>query len=147
MLRIARSCAFVALAALAACCSQGPEAQQAPTTPAAAEAKDAPADDWPGPPIHAAFLADGSLRIVLTAPTGGHAFAVESVDATSERATIRCAHTPPAHDAIVTQVVTEHAVLVDAAKLLPSPREVVVVCSTTGADGKPIVREAWKQSD
>jgi hypothetical protein len=143
-LRISLGLSAFAFAAIAACSSpEGEVPTVSPTQPSPA----APAEDWPGPPVHATFLADGSLRIVLTAPTGGHAFAVESVDATAERATVRCAHTPPAHDAIVTQVVTEHAVLVDAAKLTPPPREVAVVCSTPGPYGKPITREVWKQAN
>ena len=133
----------IAFAAIAACSSPD---NGAPTAPPQLPAPAMPAEDWPGPPVHAAFLADGSLRIVLTAPTGGHEFVVESVGTTGESATIRCAHTPPARDAIVTQVVTEHAVLVDGAKLPTSSREVVVVCSTPGPYGKPITREVWKQA-
>lgn len=143
-LRLSLACATLLLAAYSACSAQ--ESAAPIGSPSHSEPSD-PAEDWPGPPVHAAFLADGSLRIVLTAPTGGHAFVLESVDATNGRATVRCAHTPPTHDAVVTQVVTEHAVLVDAAKLPPSSREFVVVCSTTGVDGKPIVSAAWKQSN
>lgn len=142
-LRMPLGLSAFAFAAIAACSS--PE-RDATTVVAEQPAPAGPAEDWPGPPVHATFLADGSLRIVMTTPTGGHTFAVESVDATSERATIRCAHTPPAPDAIVTQVVTEHAVLVDAAKLPPSARDVVVSCSTPGPDGKPMTREVWKQA-
>ena len=135
----------LALALAAGCSSPQQPAQPAPTeatTPAAPVA-----DDWIGPPVHASFLADGSLRIVLTAPTGGHAFAVRSVDVANGCATVLCAHTPPPPDAIVTQVVTEHAVLVKAAKLPVATREVVIVCSTRDSDGQTVLREVWKQAN
>lgn len=131
---------FVVAFALAAGCSS-PE-QPAPTAPAVPVG-----DDWIGPPVHASFLADGSLRIVLTAPTGGHAFAVRSVDVADGRATVLCAHTPPQPDAIVTQVVTEHAVLVESVKLPAATREVSIVCSTRGSDGQTVLREVWKHTN
>jgi hypothetical protein len=145
MLRSTQFSPLLALALATGCSSPEQPAQPAPTeatTPAQPVA-----DDWSGPPVHASFLADGSLRIVLTAPTGGHAFAVRSVDVANGCATVLCAHTPPPPDAIVTQVVTEHAVLVESAKLPTAMHEVTVVCSTRSSDGQTILREVWKQTN
>lgn len=132
--------------ALAAACSSPEQPSQPPTQENTAPANPV-GDDWIGPPVHASFLADGSLRIVLTAATGGHAFVVRSVDVADGRATVLCAHTPPQPDAIVTQVVTEHAVLVEAAKFPAATREVVIVCSTRGSDGQTVLREVWKHTN
>jgi hypothetical protein len=132
--------------ALATGCSS-PEQPSQPTPTETTTTAQPIADDWTGPPVHASFLADGSLRIVLTAPTGGHAFAVRSVDVANGRATVLCAHTPPTPDAIVTQVVTELAVLVESAKFPAGLREVTVVCSTRSSDGQTILREVWKQTN
>lgn len=141
-IRISGCRAAITLLTLLSCSSPDGDATQAPLpTP------DAPAEDWPGPPVHAAFLADGSLRIVLTAPTGGHAFAVQSVGTDGGQAIVTCAHTPPAVDAVVTQVVTEHAVLVDGAKIPAGMSQVTIVCSTRNSDGETVTREVWKRAN
>ena len=130
------SLAIAAIAAFACCRSQDGGAPIA-TDPSHA----APADL---PPVHAAFLAEGSLRIVLTVPTGGHSFAVQSVESDGATAKVICAHTPPAADAIVTQVVTEHAVLVESQRIPADAQEVTIWLSTKGRDGSTSLHESCK---
>ncbi len=128
--------ACAAHAVFAGCSSQGNE------SPASANSEaEAPVDL---PPIHASFLADGSLRIVLTVPTGGHAFAVTSVESNGTTAKVVCAHTAPPTDAIVTQVVTEHAALVEAQRIPADAQEVTIFLSTKGRDGNTLLHESCK---
>ncbi len=128
--------ALAAHVAFASCSSQGNDA------PAHAGNEAEAAVDLP--PIHASFLADGSLRIVLTAPTGGHSFAVKSVESDGATAKVICAHTPPAADAIVTQVVTEHAALVESQRIPADAQEVTIWLSTKGRDGRTSLHESCK---
>ncbi|MEY4829137.1 MAG: hypothetical protein RLZZ562_933 [Planctomycetota bacterium] len=128
--------ALAAHVAFASCSSQGNDA------PADAGNEAGAAVDLP--PIHASFLADGSLRIVLTVPTGGHSFAVKSVESDGATAKVICAHEAPPADAIVTQVVTEHAALVESQRIPADAQEVTIWLSTKGRDGSTSLHESCK---
>jgi hypothetical protein len=72
--------------------------------------------DWQGPPVACRELGDRGLAIELTAPTGGHQFALVDVVASGETADVNLVHRRPTAD-FVTQVVTAHRVDVASQQL------------------------------
>ena len=72
--------------------------------------------DWQGPPVQAHDLEDGSMRVIMTVPTGGHALDLSEVQHSGERGDVFLRLQMPTGD-VVAQVVTELPVSVPSADL------------------------------
>jgi len=72
--------------------------------------------DWQGPPVKAHHLDDGSMRVIMTVPTGGHGLDFVEVQRTGERGDVLLRLQMPTGD-MVAQVVTELPVNVPTADL------------------------------
>lgn len=72
--------------------------------------------DWQGPPVQARHLDDGSMRVIMTVPTGGHALDLVEVQRNGQRGDVLLRLKIPTGD-FVTQVVTELPVDVPLADL------------------------------
>jgi L-lactate utilization protein LutB len=69
---------------------------------------------------------------------------VKSVESNGTTAKVICAHEAPPADAIVTQVVTEHAALVESKRMPADAQEVTIWLSTKGRDGSTSLHESCK---
>jgi hypothetical protein len=132
-----KAATFVVLAALAAasCCT--PETAEAGPAPAALPQQPArqldPTALWKGPPVKATLAADGSLAVVMTAPTASHDLELADVVVSGDTATVRLLHTSPGN-APVAQVVTEVVLDVPAARIPATVRTVHVEVRTRRRD-------------
>jgi hypothetical protein len=99
-----RSTALLLLA-VAACAGSGPAAPM-----------DESGAQWTGPAAHAQFLANGDLRVSLTAPTGGCALDLLDVQSGDDTTDVRVRYRKPDAE-VVTQVLTPLQVTVAAGRL------------------------------
>lgn len=132
-----RATTLVVLAALAAasCCAPetataGPSATGSMQEPSKQLDPTAP---WKGPPVAARFDADGSVAIVMTAPTASHGLELADVVVTGDTATVRVLHVSPGN-APVAQVITDVTLEVPAARIPPAVRTVHVEVRTRRRD-------------
>ena len=118
--------------ALSACATQPTAPTAAPVSPVVHES---PASNpkWEGPAVRAELVADGSLRITMTAPTASHELALQGVTVKDGKVTVRCLHTSPG-DAVVAQVLTELVVVVPKEQLPAAAKNVDVEIATARRD-------------
>lgn len=69
--------------------------------------------EWSGPPVQADSLEDGSMRVIITVPTGGHGISILRVKRNGDRSDVFLRLQEPTGD-FVTQIVTELSVIVPA---------------------------------
>lgn len=119
----------------AACCTEAPTAAGG-SAPAAAQEPTKQVDPtarWQGPPVAANFDADGSVVIVMTAPTASHGLELADVVVTGDTATVRVLHVSPGNTPVA-QVVTDVVLEVPAARIPKAVRTVHVEASTRRRD-------------
>lgn len=94
--------------------------------------------DWQGPPLRA-WSENGSIDVVISAPTAGHELEVVDVDTQGAVATARLVYRKPAQDAVVAQVVTDLHAEVRSANMPANVRtvRVMVAAVTPGQEARP----------
>lgn len=127
--------ALAAALAAAACCTEAPIAAGGNTPGVAQEPgkklEQAPA--WMGPPVVASFDADGSVVIVMTAPTASHGLELADVVVAGDTATVRVLHVSPGNTPVA-QVVTDVTLEVPAARIPQAVRTVHIEVTTRRRD-------------
>jgi hypothetical protein len=119
------SIAFVL--AMGACAGSGAAPSAPPSTP---PVPPSPRIAWSGPPVQAAFRADGGLDVVLTAPTLGHRFELEDVVVDGATVRVACKLVTPARGTLQGQMLDDLRIAVAAVRLPAAVRTANVTVAT-----------------